>query len=263
MVLILGEIPEFMDTTPAASEIRACYVQSTISRILLVRIFQPFLFTLGRRYGGVGTFLQSLSNNIRRKSERREAAWRQTTLRAAYTVSKAREAINVVAIVVVDEIVDEIKHFAHQSQWPAITFGVQRIVKSAAEVWRLARIERELIKAFMPDIGTFDTPECDWPEPDFNAIIDQEVVAERDNSKARKALMCLLPQIVREPIHESFLDEAERFADGDCVYLHGKVLYADSSIILTRRRELTRAREADVGVLVDETSTGAEMNGYR
>ena len=230
-----------MDISLAATELRACYVQHLISSILLVRIFQPFLFTLGRRYGGVDTFLQSLSTDIRLKSERREAAWRQTTLRAAYTVSKAKEAINVVAAVIVDEIIDEIKYFARSSHWTAITAGVQRIVKSAAEVWRFARVERELITPFMPATGSFDAPQCDWPEPIFQDFADEEL--EPDAIKRRNPILCLLPHIVREPVHEGFLVDAVKLADGPCIYLQGKALYADTPIVLARRRELEATAE--------------------
>lgn len=238
LLLIPGGIPAFMDMTAAASAIRACYIQHTISSILLIRIFQPFLFTLGRRYGGVDTFLQSLSTNIRHKSSRREAVWRQTTLRAAYTVSKAKEAINVVATVIVDEIVDEIKQFAHQSHWPVIVHGVQRIVKSAAEVWRLARIERELIQPFMPDVGAFDAPECNLPEPEFDGAVEADKAEVGEGSKRRQVILGLLPHITREPVHEDFLDEGDKVANGPCIYLQGKALYADSPVVLARRREL-------------------------
>jgi hypothetical protein len=238
MLLIPSEIPNFMDTTAAATQIRACYIQSTISSILLIRIFQPFLFTLGRRYGGVDTFLQSLSTNLSLKSERRESCWRQTTLRAAYTVSKAKEAINVAATVIADEIVDEIKDFANPSYWPAISVGVQRIVKSAAEVWRFARIERELIKPSMPDLGAFDAPECDWPEPEFNGVIDQEISQERYITKPRQATLCLLPHIVRARVHKEFLSERDQLASGPCIYLQGRALYTDSTLFVSRRREL-------------------------
>jgi hypothetical protein len=257
MLLISPEIPDFMDTSQAASEIRACYIQHSISSILLVRIFRPFLFTLGRRYGGVDTFLQSLSTDIRLKSERREAAWRQTTLRAAYTVSKAKEAINVVAAVIVDEIVDEIKHFAHPSHWLAIITGVQRIVKSAAEVWRLARVERELITTSMPDVGLFDAPDCDWPEPDLEGAIEEEV-RECDTSRPRQVILYLLPHVVREPVHEGFLVEADKLANGACIYLQGKALYADSALVLARRTELEASPYIEPQS--DEMSGGPEMN---
>lgn len=239
MFLIPGEIPMFMDDSAAATELRACYIQHVISGVLLVRVFQPFLFTLGRRYGGVDTFLQSLSSDIRRKSERREAAWRQTTLRAAYTVSKAKQAINVVAAVIVDEIVGEIKLFAHRSCWPAITVGVQRIVKTAAEVWRFARVERELITTFMPEFGAFNNLESYWPEPEILDSHHEGAIRQmRDTSLPGQAILCVLPHIVREAVHEDFLGDTEKLANSSCVYLQGRALYADSEIIVARQSEL-------------------------
>jgi hypothetical protein len=234
-----------MDSTPVATELRACYVQHVISSILLVRIFEPFLFTLGRRYGGVDTFLQSLSTNIRQKSERRAAVWKQTTLRAAYTVSKAKEAINIVAAVIVGEIMDEIKDFAHHSYWPAIIVGVQRIVKSAAEVWRFARVEREVISSYMPDVGAFDAPECDWPEPGFDGSFEAVAMQGRDISNTRQVILCLLPHVVREPVHESFLEQTDKLANNPCVYLQGRALYADSALVLARKRELETPSDID------------------
>lgn len=235
MVLIPAEVPGFMDTGAAAREIRSCYIQHTISSILFARIFRPFLFTLGRRYGGVDTFLQSLSTSIRQKSERREAAWRQTSLRAAYTVSKAREAINVVAAVIVDEIMDEIKYFAHFSQWSVIVLAVQRIAKSAAEIWRWARVERELIKPVLPEIGTDETTECQWTEPELDVSGEVPV---RTTCGARQVILYLLPHIVRESIHEGFLASGESAENRPCIYLQGKALFSDSSVVITRRREL-------------------------
>jgi hypothetical protein len=252
MLLIPYEIPAFMNTSVASTKIRTCYIQHLISSVLFVRIFRPFLFTLGRRYGGLDTFLASLSTDIRQKSERREAAWRQTTLRAAYTVSKAKEAINVVAAVVVDEIVDEIQHFAHQSQWPAIMLGVQRIVKSAAEVWRFARVERELIRPFMPDLGAFDIPDCDWPEPEFDGSDSLGGKGDHESSPPRQAILCLLPHVVREAVHEGFLEEGDKLGNGPCIYLQGKALYTNSSIILARRMELDSPAEQSMSKLGKE-----------
>jgi len=241
MFVIPDEIPTFMDTTAPAGEIRACYIQYLISSILHVRIFQPFLFTLRRQYAGVDTFLQSLSKDICRKSERREAIWRQTTLRAAYTVSKAKEAINVVTAAIVDEIVDEIKHFAHHSAWPAIIGGTQCIVRSAAEVWRFARVEREPIKSFMHEVGSYDSRDCAWLESQQDAIIDDQSALARDTRHPRQVIMCLLPHIVREAAHEGFLSKAERLTNGPCIYLQGRVLYEDSTIVLARRQELEQS----------------------
>jgi hypothetical protein len=242
MLLIPDEIPTFMDTTAAAGEIRACYIQYMISSILHDRIFQPFLFTLRRRYGGVDTFLQSLSKDICRKSERREAIWRQTTLRAAYTVSKAKEAINVVTAAIADEIVDEIKHFAHHSGWPAIVFRIQRIVRSAAEMWRFARVEREPIKSYMDDVGSFDSQECAWLESQQDVNIGEDSAHAHDACQPRQVILCMLPHIVREAAHEGFLSKAEKIANGPCIYLQGRVLYADSSVVLARRQELQTSR---------------------
>lgn len=101
------ELPSFFDNTTASRELRSAYIQHVVSKTLVFRIFQPFLFTLGRRFDKADTLFQMLSMDIRRKSVRREAFWRQQTLKAAYTTSDAKQSINVVAAVIVDEIIHQ------------------------------------------------------------------------------------------------------------------------------------------------------------
>lgn len=158
------ELPSFLDNTTASRELRSAYVQHVISKTLNYRIFQPFLFTLGRRYDKADTFFQMLSMDIRRKSVRREAFWRQQTLKAAYTASDAKQSINVVAAVIVDEIIDHIKHFADPKQLNNLLASVRKIVKLAAETWRHARVERELVLATLPAPDAEGVSNKDWEE---------------------------------------------------------------------------------------------------
>jgi hypothetical protein len=51
----------------------------------------------------------------------REAFWRQQTFKAA---SDAKQSINVVAAVIVDEIVDHIRHFADPKKLDALIQGL-------------------------------------------------------------------------------------------------------------------------------------------
>lgn len=228
-------MPSFLDNTVASRELRSAYIQHVVSKTLTYRIFQPFLFTLGRRYDKADTFFQVLSMDIRRKSVRREAFWRQQTLKAAYTTSDAKQSINVVAAVIVDEIVDHIKHFADPKQLDALLSGIRRIVKLAAETWRHARVERELVLATMP------APESDgevnegWEEYTCGRS-SPESSPSGSTAADRHVLLRVFPRIYREAAHEDFIaDDKEKM--NACVYFPGSILYSDSPSVLARKEE--------------------------
>lgn len=171
--------------------------------------------------------------DIRRKSVRREAFWRQQTLKAAYTTSDAKQSINVVAAVIVDEIVDHIKHFADPQQLDALLTGVRKIVKLAAETWRHARVERELVLATMP------APESDgevnegWEE--YTGSHPAITSISKPSGATRHILLRVFPRIYREAAHEDFADDKEKMEA--CVYFPGSILYSDSAPVLARREE--------------------------
>lgn len=236
------EMPSFLDNTPAARELRAAYIQHVVSKTLTYRVFQPFLFTLGRRYDKADTFFQVLSMDIRRKSVRREAFWRQQTLKAAYTTSDAKQSINVVAAVIVDEIVDHIKHFADPKQLDALLNGVRRIVKIAAETWRHARVERELVLATMPAPESDGVLNEEWEE--YTCGRNDAVSGAAASS--RTVLLRVSPRIYREAAHEDFADDKEKF--NPCVYFPGTVMYSDSPSVVARREELGRKSPTGNGV---------------
>ena len=237
-------IPSFLDNTPGSRELRSAYVQHVISKVLTYRIFQPFLFTLGRRYDKADTFFQMLSMGIRRKSVRREAFWRQQTLKAAYTASDAKQAINVVAAIIVDEIVDHIKHFAEPERLNDLVTGVRKIVKLAAETWRHARVERELIQATMPAAEDEESLKEAWGE--YRYTLDGSSSPQNGtgngpptDGSGRRVLLRLFPRISREPAHEDFLAD-DKTKGSSCLYSHGVALYADSASVNARRAELTK-----------------------
>lgn len=222
-------------------ELRSAYVQHVVSKTLTYRIFQPFLFTLGRRYDKADTFFQMLSMDIRRKSVRRETFWRQQTLKAAYTASDAKQSINVVAAVIVDEIINQIKHLADPKQLDPLLTGVRKIVKIAAETWRLARVERELV------LATFPVPDAD--DESLNDEWKEYGVPEKDgdggpkqDGSSRHVILGTFPQIVREAAHEDFADDVHKA--NRCVYSCGTVLYSDSPVVLARLEELAKKEEA-------------------
>ncbi|KAJ5430923.1 hypothetical protein N7445_008655 [Penicillium cf. griseofulvum] len=238
---IPSELPPFLDNTPASRELRCAYIQHIISKTLTFRVFQPFLFTLGRRYDKADTFFQMLSMDIRRKSVRREAFWRQQTLKAAYTTSDAKQSINVAAAVIVDEIIDHIKHFADRKELDPLIMGVRKIVKLAAETWRHARVERELVLA-------------NFPAPDAQSVSNEgwlEYAANKEqnetpaNEPTRHVVLRIFPRITREAAHEDFASDEEK-ATG-CTYSQGIVLYSDSPVIMGRLQEFAKKSAEALG----------------
>ncbi|CAG8275287.1 unnamed protein product [Penicillium olsonii] len=230
---IPSELPPFLDNTPASRELRCVYIQHVVSKTITYRVFQPFLFTLGRRYDKADTFFQMLSMDIRKKSVRREAFWRQQTLKAAYTTSDAKQSINVAAAVIVDEIIDHIKHFADPKHLDSLLTSVRKIVKLAAETWRHARVERELV------LATFPAPDADtvsnegWLE--YPANKEQK---SGSGEPTRHVVLRTFPRIIREAAHEDFVTGEERA--NTCIYAPGVVLYSDSPVIMDRLQEFAK-----------------------
>ncbi|KAK4870405.1 hypothetical protein LT330_004753 [Penicillium expansum] len=250
---IPSELPPFLDNTPASRELRCAYIQHIISKTLTFRVFQPFLFTLGRRYDKADTFFQMLSMDIRRKSVRREAFWRQQTLKAAYTTSDAKQSINVAAAVIVDEIIDHIKHFADPKHLDSLLIGVRKIVKLAAETWRHARVERELVLANFPAPDAESVSNEGWTE--YAANKDQKHTPS--NEPTRHVVLRTFPRITREAAHEDFASEEEKATP--CVYSQGIVLYSDSPVIMGRLQEF--AKKSNDSLVTDsppKTPVGAK-----
>lgn len=228
---IPSELPSFLDNTPASRELRCVYIQHIVSKTITYRVFQPFLFTLGRRYDKADTFFQMLSMDIRKKSVRREAFWRQQTLKAAYTTSDAKQSINVAAAVIVDEIIDHIKHFADPKHLDSLVTSVRKIVKLAAETWRHARVERELI------LAAFPAPDADAESND--GWVEYAVSPSKTHAtELGHVVLRTFPRIIREPAHEDFATEEERGTC--CVYAQGTVLRSNSHVILERKQELEK-----------------------
>ncbi|KAL4888696.1 hypothetical protein BDV59DRAFT_136728 [Aspergillus ambiguus] len=248
------ELPSFLDNTPASRELRAAYVQHVVSKTLTYRIFHPFLFTLGRRYDKADTFFQMLSMDIRRKSVRREAFWRQQTLKAAYTTSDAKQSINVVAAVIVDEIVDHLKHFADPRRLDSLVVGVRKIVKLAAETWRHARVERELILASLPAPDAEVSSNDDWEE--CGPRKDAACVGSRDDP-SRHVILRTFPRILREAAHEDFAEDREKAAP--CVYAPGGVLYSDSPVVMARLQELAKKSSEALVTGEKDAAVGVEV----
>lgn len=194
--------------------------------------------------------------DIRRKSVRREAFWRQQTLKAAYTASDAKQSINVVAAVIVEEIIDHIRHFADPKQLEALIVGVRQIVKLAAETWRHARVERELVLADLPAAESGTVLNEEWEEYG-------EENGQRDDY-GRRIVLRTFPRITREAAHEDFTDDREKIIS--CVYSRGIAVYSDSPVVTNRLKELSResreSRATDQASGIDSLQSGSR-NGLR
>lgn len=173
---------------------------------------------------------------MRRKSVRREAFWRQQTLKAAYTTSDAKQSINLTAGAVVEEIVEQIRPFADPRGLDSLVRGVRRIVKLAADTWRRARVEREVVVAMFPEEDDEDVVNEEWEE--YQGTGEQARIQGRGYE--RHVVLRTFPRIIREAAHESILDEQEK-APG-CIYSYGTVLYTDSPVVRARQDEISKRR---------------------
>ncbi|KAJ4382661.1 hypothetical protein N0V86_001883 [Didymella sp. IMI 355093] len=259
-------LPSFLGDTPASRQVRAAYVMHTVSKLITYRVFGPFLFSLGRRYDKADSLFLSMSHHIRDKSTRKEAIWRQQTLLAAFTSSGAKQRINTAAGTVVEEIVNAIKHFAAPREEEGIKIAVKRIVKLAAETWRFARLEREMITATMPALydeeHQFTGPDF-WPayesthKPD-GTLIGSLADTVHPSDGQPTLLLRLFPVIYREPKHENFHANDEKNDEG-CIYHHGMALYDDAEPVITRAEEL---KSAGLPSFTTASPTNAEFGKF-
>lgn len=232
-------LPSMLGNSEASRLIRMAYVQHIISKYLCHRIFQPFLFSLGKRYDKADTFFQSMSNQLREKSTRKEAVWRHYTLLAGYTASNAKKNAGVAAASVIEEIAGYVKPFADQKNMDVITSGITRIVKFAVETWRYARMEREIITASM---STDDTERNSWECHSYekqspyheNVLFTSQlngVVA------GRAMILPLLPVFSREGTLPT-LHRPLAVLDNGLIFSRGTALYTDCLPVLHRKYEL-------------------------
>lgn len=205
--------------TEPSAQLRMAYVEHTISAIITRRIFEPFLFVLSGRLRPADELFVEMSHNLKRKSIRREALWRQRTLHAAFTAASAKQSINRIATRIVDEIIDAVKPFAHRARWQHVTAGVRHIVKTAAETWRYARLESPLI------IASMDSADITQAVGGKTA---QRADGAHTSESCRRVLFSLFPTIRREAIRESLPGEIKP-EDQGCLYSRGRVLYADDA----------------------------------
>ena len=173
--------------------------------------------------------MQRLSVAIRAKSERREAAWRQITLRTAYTGAQAKKAIRLVGYKIVEEILNEIKWFTDEDEWSSLALRVQCVVKAAAELWRYAKLERELVTASMPNAAGLGRDE--WDEMSQTS---SQVGEEFEHT----FVLGVRTHVARDAVHRAYLAPQESSDTRPVTFLRGMALYNDSEVILARRREI-------------------------
>ena len=135
---IPSDFPIFLLTNNDSIDYGACLIMSVTSSILQIRIFEPFLLTLRKDHREATGLLQT-SRKLHQASPREEAAWRQQTLRAAYTSPYARETVNNVAASIVDQIISTIDVLIDVKRRKELLNLIRKIVKTAAESWRYAR----------------------------------------------------------------------------------------------------------------------------
>ncbi|KAL8706768.1 MAG: hypothetical protein Q9201_000194 [Fulgogasparrea decipioides] len=200
------DLPPFLVDTPASGPVRVAYIQSLVSDIISRRIFQHFLFTFDK----FDSTFNEWAEYLRSKSTKREAIWRQRTLHAAFSCPSSKPRINKFAASIIDEIVNAIKPFADRSRREQMVVAVKKIVKTAAETWRYARIELSRISA---------SPAVDASQ-----------------GKGGDVLLSIFPRITRDPMPSDLrLDAKEDFG---CVYSPGQTLSRHSPAVLARRMEL-------------------------
>ena len=224
--------------TDASRLIRMAYVQHIISKYLCHRIFQPFLFYLGKRYDKADSYFQAMSKQLREKSTRKEAIWRYYTLLAGYTGSNAKRTASLAATNVIEEIAGHVKPFADQNRMDVITSGISRIVKFAVETWRHARVEREIFTASMSLDGTNENLWLGHLYEHEKPYADNPVlVAQLKSLRCRhEIILPLLPIFSREGSLPS-LHRPGASLDTGVVFSKGVALYMDCLPTLQRSIE--------------------------
>ncbi|KAK2853223.1 hypothetical protein FQN49_005289, partial [Arthroderma sp. PD_2] len=152
-------------------------------------------------------------------------------------------------------IVDHIRHFTDPTHLDALLTNVRKIVKLAAETWRLARVERELITATMPSAEDEQTANEEWEEFDYDSRAPSSGVEASVEAptmrRHRRPLLRMLPRIFRGAVHEDFLTEDDHEKASPCTYLRGVILYSDSPSVLARRAEMFKKKPDSSGLIDD------------
>ncbi|KAK7540716.1 uncharacterized protein J3D65DRAFT_250364 [Phyllosticta citribraziliensis] len=251
-----SNVPDLLADSPSAAHLRVSYAMYSISKILTARIFEPFFFSPDGDADASVNLLKEISTQLREKDPVREATWRQHTLSSLFRGPDAKRRINAAASSVVDEICKTLEPFlANKIDEELVRAEVRRIVKLAAETWRFACIEREMISTTLPAPGEAcveDENDLFWPAQHFDApdypVSSIGDLDDKTAAKKSRVLLRLFPVIRREPKHrlpKANPEDADGTSDKGCVYSYGLALYEDSAPVLTRLKELGIADGSD------------------
>ena len=245
---IPANLPSMIMNTDSSRQLRVAYIEHIISSAIVHQIFDPFLFTLAMRRKSMDELLREWAEGLREKSRKRETIFRQQILHAAYTSPSAKQSINQVAAIVVDNIVEDIKHFAAEANWEHIRVGIRRVVKLAIETWRYTRLEKGAITASLShENGSASLRRGETG----NNMVSAEPAAHQ----SREVLLLLFPLVQRRPVPEELRGDTKEDMDG-CVYTPGRKLYADDPVVLASLEEHGPATE---NVLNAEISDGTNL----
>ncbi|KAK8229776.1 hypothetical protein HDK77DRAFT_82761 [Phyllosticta capitalensis] len=250
-------LPNFLADSPSAAHLRVSYAMYSISKVLTKRIFEPFFFSPDGDSDESVKLLKEISTQLREKDPLREATWRQHTLSALFRGHDAKRRINAAASSVVDEICKTLEPLlANKIDEELVRAEVRRIVKLAAETWRFACIEREVISTTLPAPGEAcaeDENDLFWPAQHFDSpeypVSSIGDLDDKDATKSSKVLLRLFPVVRREPkrkLPKANPEDADGKTDNGCVYSYGLALYEDSAPVMTRLKELGIAGGPDV-----------------
>ena len=114
-------------------------IMSMVWSLLCRRVFSPFLFTLGPCHREANKLFGEFSQQLRKCSPQREAAWRQRVLYTAYKSAYTKQSVKKVAGSMVKEIVKLVECLTLGSACKGIVDRVHEIVRIAAETWRYTR----------------------------------------------------------------------------------------------------------------------------
>ena len=242
-------LPSMTLNTDSSRQLRIAYIEHVISSVITHQVFEPFLFTLAMRCKSTDELIMEWSEGLRENSKKRETLFRQHIIYAACTSSNAKKSINDVAAVIVDQIVEAIKHFASHANWEHMRVGIRRIVKLAVETWRYARLEKGAVTASLSHENGPTLLRLGETDGNLTSLGPAP-------NQPREVLLPLFPLIQRQPAPEELRGDSNEGVDG-CVYTSGRIVYTDDPMILASHREI---KQANINVSETQVSNGTDLS---
>jgi hypothetical protein len=224
------------------------FIVHALCKIIVEMIFTPFLFGVDAGTDDKDSTFSNMSEQLKSRSTKKEAMWRQSTLLAHFSSPEAKQRINTAAVAVVQAMLAVVQPFLGPDETDDVRNKIRAIVKLATETWRYSRLERERIYAIFPPNGQTaeeDSKVAFWPAQSFdpakypvNAVKPLFEGKPDSNGEDRTLVLRLLPVIRREPIDEAFKASAAEKNDRGSVYSYGLALYDDAPPVIARLNEL-------------------------